>query len=123
MKKPVHNKHKPTAETKAAVASLCSYGITREEICNYIGVSDKTLNVHYKEILATAHIKATAAVARRLYKKAVEEGDNVCMIFWLKTRAKWRETDSKELLEDNIEIKEKLLKLEIELDKKHKKDY
>ena len=44
--------------------------------------------------LAGGHIKANARVAESLYRKAIGEGREsvTAAIFWLKTRARWKET-------------------------------
>jgi len=88
--------HEPTDKTKAEVSSLASFGVTQQEISDYIGIDIKTLHKYYRKELDTASIKANAAVARVLYEKAVIDRDTTSVLFWLKTRAKWRETDKKE---------------------------
>lgn len=88
--------HTPTEKTRAEVLALAGFGTRHEDICKYIGVTKKTLYKNYREELDTGMIKANSAVARTLYKLAIEGDSRSCM-FWLKTRAGWRETDRREL--------------------------
>lgn len=82
--------HQPTAESRAEVKALASFGVTEDEIAKYVGVTGKTLRKHYRRELDTAHIAANAQVARRLFQHAT--GDSVpAAIFWMKARGGWRE--------------------------------
>lgn len=100
--------HEPTDKTRAEVAALVSFGITQDDIAAHIGISDVTLREHYREELDTALTRANARVANKLFKKAVEHEDLTAIMFWLKTRAKWREKDRDE--DNRIEsIVEKLI--------------
>jgi hypothetical protein len=71
---------------------MAAAGITSEAICLVIGVSGKTLRKHYRNELDTSAIRATAVVAGSLYRKAIN-GNVVAQIFWLKTRAGWKEPE------------------------------
>ena len=55
-----------------------------------IGVSGKTLRKHYRKELDLAAIKANADVAGFLFNSA-KKGNVTAQIFWLKTRAGWKE--------------------------------
>lgn len=122
-KRPSNNKHKPTSEIKATVAALNSYGVTLADISLYVDLDEKTLRKYYRYELDSSHIKANAAVARKLYKKGVEDGDTTALIFWLKTRAQWREPDKKEIRQENAQILDELVQLRAELAEKNKKEY
>ncbi len=63
------------------------------------GGDPKTLRKHYRDELDTGHVKANAKVAENLYRKATGEGREavVAAIFWLKTRAGWKETSVHEV--------------------------
>ena len=76
--------------------ALAGFGTRHEDIATYLGVTRPTLRKHYKEELATGSIKANSAVAKTLYKLAIDGDSRSCM-FWLKTRAGWRETDRHEI--------------------------
>lgn len=83
--------HAPDEKTRKTVEAMSSYGIPQEDIAKVIGIDPKTLRRHYEHELDTASAKANAQVAQRLYNKCLD-GDTSSMIFWLKTRAKWAET-------------------------------
>ena len=86
--------HAPTDKTRAEVSALCSFGITQDEIATYLDIDIKTLCKHYRKELDTGATKANAAMAKRLFDAGVKDGSVPAMIFWLKTRARWRETDN-----------------------------
>ena len=69
------------------------------EIAGVIGIDAKTLRKHYRHELDHGHIKANARVAENLYRKATGEGREAvtAAIFWLKTRAGWKETTLHEI--------------------------
>ncbi len=60
-------------------------------------ISPVTLRAHFRAELDSGHAVATAAVAQSLYKNATTAtaafpgGVPVAQIFWMKTRAGWRE--------------------------------
>jgi hypothetical protein len=54
-------------------------------------VDPKTLRKHYREELDLGESKANAQVAGFLFN-AAKNGNVTAQIFWLKTRARWRET-------------------------------
>jgi hypothetical protein len=54
-------------------------------------VDPKTLRQHYREELDLGESKANAQVAGFLFS-AAKNGNVTAQIFWLKTRARWRET-------------------------------
>lgn len=82
--------HIVTKENQELVKALSSFGISREDIATYIGVSGSTIDKHYKKEMEIGPTAANAQIAKRLYKKAID-GDTTCMIFWLKCRARWKE--------------------------------
>jgi hypothetical protein len=86
--------HEPTPALRKQVEALAAYGIPQEEICKVVGVSLPTLHKYYRAELDTAMSKANARVAESLFKKATSEGPQsvTAAIFWLKTRAGWKET-------------------------------
>jgi hypothetical protein len=54
-------------------------------------IDPKTLRKHYREELNLGETEANAQVAGFLFN-AAKNGNVTAQIFWLKTRAKWRET-------------------------------
>lgn len=87
-----HPEHKPTEETRNEVSMHVVVGTPHERIAKAMGIGLSTLQKHYAEELATAADKANRAVAGTLFYKATVEKDTTAMIFWMKTRARWRET-------------------------------
>ena len=78
---------------------MAGYGVPEVEIAGVIGIDPKTLRKHYRHELDHGHTKANARVAENLYRKATGEGREAvtAAIFWLKTRAGWKETSVQEM--------------------------
>jgi hypothetical protein len=91
--------HRPDAAGRRNVEALAGYGVPEAEIAGVVGIDAKTLRRHYRVELKQGHTKANAKVAENLYRKATGEGPQsvTAAIFWLKTRAQWRETTSHEI--------------------------
>jgi len=85
--------HKPDDTTRRQVEAMAGYGVPEKDIACVLDIDPKTLRRHYRRELAKGHIKATATVAGFLYRKATTEGSQcvTAAIFWLKTRAQWKE--------------------------------
>ena len=72
---------------------MAAYGIPEADIAQVIGIDPKTLRKYYREELDLGEAKANAQVAGFLF--AAAKGGNVtAQIFWLKTRARWKEAPS-----------------------------
>lgn len=78
--------HEPTDETRKKVAAMYGVGITQEDLCKFLGITEKTLRKYYRHELDTSLIKANAAIGGALYAKA-KSGDTPAMIWWEKTRS------------------------------------
>ncbi len=91
--------HNPTERTRGEVSALAGFGTKEDDIAAYLGIAPKTLRKHYSVELRTGHVKTNAAVAKSLYKQAIA-GNVSAAIFFLKTRAGWRENPGDET-EDN----------------------
>jgi hypothetical protein len=83
--------HKPDPLQRRQVEAMAAYGIPEFDIARVVGVDPKTLRKHYRDELDLGETKANAQVAGYLYN-AAKGGNVTAQIFWLKTRAKWRET-------------------------------
>ena len=87
-----------TEEQTVQVEALAAY-LTQDQIADYFGISDRTFRemMGRDPSISSAYkrgkAKAIGAVAQNLIKKA-REGDNACMMFYLKTQAGWRETQN-----------------------------
>jgi hypothetical protein len=83
--------HRPEPSQRRQVEALAAYGIPEADISGVVGIDPKTLRKHYREELDLGETKANAQVAGFLFN-AAKNGNVTAQIFWLKTRAKWRET-------------------------------
>ena len=82
--------HTPTAVTRKLVELQATIGTPQESIALLLEITDKTLRKHYRRELDVSLIKANGSVGGALFNKA-KGGDTTAMIFWMKTRAGWRE--------------------------------
>ena len=73
---------------------MAGYGIPAEDIATVVGIDVHTLLHTFQTELAGAAIKANAWVAESLFWKAIADGREgvIAAIFWMKTRAGWRES-------------------------------
>ena len=88
--------HLATADTRNKVFMLSTVGTRHEDIATVLGISADTLTKYYHDELAKGRIEANASVAETLFKQA-KEGNTTAMIFWLKSRAKWKESTQHEI--------------------------
>ena len=86
--------HKPDPIVRRQVEAMAGYGVAESDIARVVGLDPKTLRKHYRDELDNGHVKANAKVAENLFRKATGEGREAvtAAIFWLKTRAGWKET-------------------------------
>lgn len=87
--------HEPTKQSREQVELYVAMGTTQEDIARVMGFSVDSLARHYREELDTGVIKANAKMAQSLFRKGVSmkgPGAVTAAIFWLKTRARWKET-------------------------------
>jgi hypothetical protein len=85
--------HEPTPELRHIVQLHATIGTRQDDIAAVLGIDPKTLRLHYREELDLASAKANAVVGGALFNKA-KGGDTTAMIFWMKTRAGWKETQA-----------------------------
>lgn len=96
--------HKPTKATRDTVSLHALVGTPQETIAQVLGIDPKTLRKHYREELDQALAKANATIGGTLFNKA-KSGDTSAMIFWLKTRAGFRERKELDLTSNGKTIK------------------
>jgi hypothetical protein len=85
--------HQPNAAQRRQVETMAAYGIPEHDISRVVGIDPKTLRKHYRDELDLGETKANAQVAGFLFN-AARNGNVTAQIFWLKTRARWKETPS-----------------------------
>lgn len=83
-------KHEPTKAQRDTVSLHAMVGTPQEQIAQVISVDVKTLRKHYRSELDLALAKANATIGGSLFNKA-KGGDTSAQIFWLKTRAGFKE--------------------------------
>ena len=95
--------HTPEPAGRRQVEAMAAYGVPEADIARVLGVDPKTLRKHYREELKYGHVKANAKVAENLFRKATGDGREsvIAAIFWLKTRARWKEATINEITVTN----------------------
>jgi hypothetical protein len=88
--------HKPTKDSKEQVKRLSALGCRHEDIATRLKISADTLVKYYQDELDEGRIDANAAIAGTLFSQA-KKGNTAAAIFWLKTRARWKETQVNEI--------------------------
>ena len=97
--------HQPDDATRQTVQLHATVGTDQNVIARILGITKNTLRKYYKDELDLATAKANATVGGSLYKKATGYTDKAgvyhppetaAQIFWMKTRAGWRETNRHE---------------------------
>jgi len=90
--------HSPEPAGRRQVEAMSAYGIPEADIARVLGIDPKTLRKHYRDELDLGSVKANSRMAENLYKKAMGDGPQsvTATIFWLKTRAQWKETTVQE---------------------------
>lgn len=92
----------PTDEQRYLVETLTACGAPQSEIIKSIKKANgdpicvKTLQNHFKTELIDGLSVANSKVAGKLFSTAIN-GNVTAMIFWLKTRAKWKEADKSDI--------------------------
>jgi hypothetical protein len=87
----LYNAYKPVKANRDLVWTLKAAGIPEADIASVLGIDTKTLNKHFPKELDRAEAEANGKVAGKLFATAMD-GNVTAMIFWLKSRARWRET-------------------------------
>lgn len=87
----------PNDEDRALVEQLAAFGVPIQSMTLFIKdkngkpISERTIRKYFTKELDQGELKANVKVAQTLFKKALS-GDTTSMIFWLKTRARWKES-------------------------------
>lgn len=97
--------HTPDEKSKKQVLVMAGIGLTHDQIAKIMQVSDETLRKYYRDELETGKARMNSAVAQNLYSIATsrETGAVAAAIFWMKTRAEWREVNRNEITGANGE--------------------
>jgi len=111
MTKPPDRTHYPTEAQRQLVQLHATIGTRHDTIADIIGIDAKTLRKHYRDELDQSMAKANAQIGGALFNKA-KGGDTAAMIFWMKTRAGWREKQDINHTSSDGTMTPKFIKLE-----------
>jgi hypothetical protein len=99
-KKPGMPVFKPTAEQRKQVMMFAAFGIPQEEMCKLVinsrtnaPIGHKAFEKHFRTELDEGLLRANSFVAGKLFE-LIRKGHPASIFFWLKTRARWRETNN-----------------------------
>ena len=83
--------YEPTEEQRRTVRAMSGFGIPQADIATLLELDPKTLRKHFRRELDRGSIEATAKVAQTLFQMATSGENTAAAIFWMKSRAGWRE--------------------------------
>jgi len=88
-----YKRHVPDEKSRAQVEEMVGMGLTQEQISRVMLISEDTLRKYYDYELATGEAVKNNEVAKNLFSIATGQGQGAvtAAIFWLKTRARWKE--------------------------------
>lgn len=75
---------------------MAAFGLTEDQIAQFLYISKPTLRRHYRHELDVGHVKANVAVANNLFRLATKDDIRAfpAARFWLTCRGGWRETNN-----------------------------
>lgn len=103
--------HEPTHAQRQLVQLHATIGTPQDNIARILEIDPKTLRKHYRDELDLAGAKSNATIGGALFNKA-KGGDTAAMIFWMKTRAGWREKQDFNLLSEDGSMSPKPTRIE-----------
>lgn len=77
----------PSEEQRQTVKTYAVV-LTQAQLAAHMGISEDTLQRHFRKEIDQATAMAVASIGSKLFKKA-SDGNLAAMIFFLKTRGKW----------------------------------
>lgn len=95
--------HAPTKHTREVVKGHALAGTSQEIIAAILEIDRKTLRKHYRAELDHSVAVSNAVVSKTLLAKA-KAGDTVAMLFWLKTRAGWKEAREEQQKPEDLAV-------------------
>lgn len=88
---------RPKSSQSREVSVMAALGLTPKEISQVINVDEKMLTLYYKKELSVSKSVANAVVARKALEMAASGRFPDMTKFWLKSQAKWKETNGVEI--------------------------
>jgi hypothetical protein len=95
--------HQPDPSQRRQVEALAAYGIPETDISRVVGIDPKTLRKRYRDELDLGATKANAQMAGFLFNSG-KNGNVTAQIFWLKTRARWKEVPAEHKLSGSMAV-------------------
>lgn len=89
----VTHRFEATSEQRRMVEQMSAAGIAHEQQALVLEISADTLFRHFDKELKTGRVKANLRMAGALYNNGLK-GNVTAQIFWLKTRAGWKDFES-----------------------------
>lgn len=93
--KPKRRKHLPDEKSRELVEKLSGIGVPERDIAKILTVRVETFRQLYRDELESGRAKAVAEIAKVAFQEAKQGGN--AMMFWLRCRAGWSETQHVEL--------------------------
>lgn len=88
-KKSNYNKQ-PSAEQRRQVEMLSNYGLTQDQIAEFLNISRPTLRKYCSKELERGKINARLLVTKKLFAN-IMKGREASIFFWLKCQGRWSE--------------------------------
>lgn len=91
---PVTSVSSPSLPDAARIEALAGFGLSVDEIARIYRLEADEIRRAFTHELEAGEAKANVRVAENLYRKATGDGREAvtAAIFWLKTRARWKES-------------------------------
>jgi len=92
----------PTKDQRNLVCLCAAMGYTQEQTAFTLGIDVKTLCIHFKDELENGAMKVNGVVAGNLFKiasSATHPRAVTAAIFWMKSRAGWKDGSEKQKVE------------------------
>lgn len=89
--------------------ALASKGLTNEQICRCLGISETTFyakmqkDVKFQDIIKKGQAKGIAVIANALFENA-KAGNVTAQIFFLKARAHWKDTHTLDIQTTSLSL-------------------
>jgi len=116
----------PTEEQKRMVEAMAACGVPQTAIAFVVQINERTMRKYFRDELDNGTHKANARVAQFLYTgilgSATQEPFKseslraACAMFWLKTRAGWKETISHEIVRPVSQMSEEEVRVRLGLE-------
>jgi hypothetical protein len=94
---------------RGRVQAMVGFGVRQDLIAREIGCDPTTLRKYFREELDMGRMRANVTVAGCLFRNC-QDGNVAAQIFWLKTQAGWKETETEINISGSINQNVQLIK-------------